>query len=229
MNSLRLLAVAAIASISAIPASAQHYHGHDRHGHDRHGHWNDNHRMLEVLDAHARHRPRFYIDNGRYYFTSRTASLGVAPRPEVMSFGGFSHVDDLAVELEELSNQLCIDLYYNYSHNPGFRETYTEAYQIYEVAKYIHDAEHNYDRAEIRRRLGGLDSLFHHVEDDVRSWTRIHHRQVGHLGIIAKMEAMEEALHHLMNDVGVQLSPAITEAPVPGSLGAPLPPSSIAP
>lgn len=63
-----------------------------------------------------------------------------------VEFGSFSHVDDLASRLEELTNELCLDLHYNYSHNAGFRETYGEGYQLLAVAQFIHGAEHNNDR-----------------------------------------------------------------------------------
>ena len=155
----------------------------------------------------------YCTQGGRSYYL-RTASAS----PVAIEFGAFSHVDDLASRLEFLSNELCLDLYYNYQHNPGFYETYAEAYHILEVAQFIHDSEHRSDREAIRRELGGLDALFHHVEDDVRGWSRHHRRQIGALGILTKMELMEGTLHHLMNDVGV----AATEvAPPPSAFGGP--------
>ena len=63
-----------------------------------------------------------------------------------------------------------------------------------------------------------MDALFHHLQDDVRTWSRIHHHQVGQLGILSKMELIEAALHHLMNDVGVQ------QGPPPGALSGQGPP-----
>jgi hypothetical protein len=137
-------------------------------------------------------------------------------RPQEITFGGFSHVDDLAVRFEELANELCLDLYYNYSHNFEFRETYSEAYQVLEVARFIHDSEHRQDRVAIQEQLAGLDDLFHHVQSNVRGWTRHRRRQIGDLGILSKMNLLESTLHHLMNDVGVKLAPGTPEqAPPP--------------
>jgi hypothetical protein len=48
-----------------------------------------------------------------------------------------------------------------------------------------------------------MDALFHHV----RGWSR-HHHQVGQLSILSKMDMIESALHHLMNDVGMQQASA---------------------
>ena len=154
----------------------------------------------------------------------RTALLPVSaplpvlpPEPVVEGFGDCAHVVELAAALEDSANDLCLDLHLNYAHNRGFNETYAEAYAVYEAARDIHSAEHAGDREYMRSRLAGLDSLFHHIGDDVRGWTRVHNHQVGHLGIVAKMDRMEEDLHHLMDDVGVAPTPVPTIAPLPAS------------
>lgn len=235
--------VVAVASLVLCPLSADaqvHHHHHqnrytpsyhiDQHNHvvrDSHGHeiGRYNHRVVHqnsryVLphsphSPHGNHQGTYYVENNQYYHVPKTASHQVH-RPVAVQFGSFSHVDDLASRLEELSNEFCLDLHYNYSHNPGFRETYAEGYQVFEVAKYIHDAEHQHDRQAIREKLNGLDSLFHHVQDDVRGWSRNHQRQIGHLGIISKMDMIETTLRHLMNDVGVAAAPTLNTAPAPG-------------
>ena len=169
----------------------------------------------------------YYRQGQQSFYYPQTAQLGsheTPPAPQEISFGGYGHVDDLAMRLETLMNELCLDLYYNYSHNPGFLETYSEAYTLLEAAKFIHAAEHNKDRDAISKQLGGADALFHHVEDDVRGWSRVHHRQIGTLGILSKMEMAESVLHHLMNDVGVkQEMPEQAPAPQGGPELAPPP------
>lgn len=224
------------------PGVAQHHHHHhhnhytpgyhiDHHDHvvqDRHGHviGRYHHDVLHsnstyiVPHSDAHHHGTYYSQNGGYYYYPQTASaahVGHSVQPVQVQFGSFSHVDDLASRLEILANEFCLDLHYNYSHNPGFAETYREAYQILEVARFIHAAEHQQDRQAIAARLNGLDSLFHHVQDDVRGWTRHHHRQIGALGILSKMDMIESTLHHLMNDVGVHATPVGNDqAPPPG-------------
>ena len=145
-------------------------------------------------------------------------TVEIPPSPENISFGGFSHVDELAARLEVLMNQICLDLYYNYSLNPDFHATYSEAYSLYQTTRFIHAAEHNYDRETVRQRLGGADALFHHIQDDVRGWHRVPRRQIGTLGIVAKLEMAEETLHHLMEDVGVSVGAELEEPPVPNNL-----------
>ncbi|MCA9047328.1 MAG: hypothetical protein KDA89_01285 [Planctomycetaceae bacterium] len=186
------------------------------------------HRSQRVIIGHAVHVPHVHVTQ-RIPVTSicpsaqtviRTAQL--PPAPSSVAFGDFGHVDELAARLETLMSELCLDMYYNYSHNPGFQETYTEAYSLYLTARYIHAAEHHADREAIRRQLGGADSLFHHVEGDVVSWSRIAHHQVGTLDITAKMQLAEDTLHHLMEDVGVSLNAQVPPAPG-GIAAAPVP------
>ena len=244
MSTIRFALLAAVATLTfatATTASAQYPHfsggfpGYhvDHHDHvirDSHGHvirryhhdvlHRDSHHISP--GASALQHGLYHMHNGRYYYTppSTIGRRVVVSRPAIVTFGGFSHVDDLAARLEDQCNEFLLDLYYNYSHNPGFRETYGEAYQLYEVARYIHAAEHHQDREAMRAKLGGMDALFHHLQDDVRGWSRHHHRQVGALGILSKMELIESTLHHLMNDVGVHATPEIEGelAPVPADL-----------
>jgi hypothetical protein len=239
MNRFYILTVAvtgAVAAATTSTADAQHFShygvghhgGHQNHVfRDRHGHViGSYHRDIIHADdtrvvphTSGSHHGSYFARGGRYFYYPQTASVGIHTshyRPEEIAFGAFSHVDHLAVRLEELANEVCLDLYYNYSHNFEFRETYSEAYQVLEVARYIHDAEHRHDRAAIQEQLQGLDDLFHHVQDDVRGWTRHHRRQIGNLGILSKMGLLESTLHHLMNDVGVKLAPGTGEqAPAP--------------
>lgn len=247
MTIIRLLLAAAIAAIPHLTAStvlAQSGYHIDHHNHiirDSHGHVIGRYHH-DVIHNNAVHivphmnsiqHGTYYRQGDQSYYYPQTAMAGILqipPTPQEISFGGFGHVDDLAMRLETLMNELCLDLYYNYSHNPGFLETYSEAYSLLETAKFIHAAEHANDRDAISRKLGGADALFHHVEDDVRGWSRIHHRQIGTLGILSKMDMAESVLHHLMRDVGVK--PELPEvAPVPGVVGQQLapPPQTIQP
>lgn len=208
-----------------------HVDHHDHVIRDSHGHITGRyhhdvlHKNSTYIVPHtgSQHHGTYHLHNGRYYYTPRTVVVVGRPvvrtQPTAVAFGAFSHVDDLAERLETLANELCLDMHYNYSHNPGFAETYGETYQVLQVSQFIHDAEHRHDRAAIQSKLGGLDRLFHHVQDDVRGWSRHQHKQVGQLGILSKMEMIESTLHHLMNDVGVRPTPAggVQQAPAPGS------------
>lgn len=237
MNTSSIPLCVLAASLFAGPANAQHHHHSnytpryhiDHHNHvvrDSHGHsiGQYHHNVVHpnstyVVPHLSQHNHgTYYSHNGGYYYAPQSASLGpAAPAPVQVQYGGFSHVDDLSGRLESLVNEFCLDLHYNYSHNPGYLETYREAYQILDTAKFIHAAEHQQDRQAIASRLNGIDQLFHHVQDDVRGWLRHHHRQVGQLGILSKMDLIESTLHHLMHDAGVGHTPAPGEqAPPPG-------------
>jgi hypothetical protein len=176
------------------------------------------------------HHGTYYVDEGAYYYLPYVANPGAyaAAKPIAIEFGGYAHVDDLAARLERLANQLCLELHYNYRHNPGFDHVYREAYQVLATAKYIHAKEHQGDRAEVARRLDEVDGLFHHVQEQVGQWTRRHVRQIGRSGVQAKLNTVEATLHHLMHDVGVkgahgepsvaaevEVAPAPTPVPLP--------------
>ena len=171
-----------------------------------------------------------YLDGGLNYYVPQTyiveQNAYVAAKPVQIESGGYAQVDDLSGRLEQLANQLCLDLEYNYRHNPSFDETYRAAYQVLDTAKYIHANENRGDREEVARRLNEVDGLFHRVQDEVRRWSRQHSRQIGEAGALTKMDQIEATLHHLMNDVGVEgvhgtpndsSAPAVEEAaPPPG-------------
>lgn len=239
MNALGLRFLATIVGatlVAAGSASAQYYpSGHvDHHDHvvrDSHGHvvgrsHHDVYHPDAVYAAPSTQSPTY----GPHQRHSTPATpyhphpaAHTVQRPALPQFGAYSHVDELATRLESLTSELLLDLHFNYSHNPGFQETYREAYAIFETAKYVHAAEHSQDRAAIAARLGGLDAEFHHIQSDVRSWSRHHHRQVGQLGILTKMDMIEEAIHHLMTDVGVQPNAATGQPPYPTGQSPPSP------
>lgn len=221
-------AVTAFTLVGAGTASGQYYQSghHDHVVRDSHGHvvGRTHHDVYRPTPAyatpHSHYPQQSYPPQVQSYDPHHPHPGAMAPpvpysvqRPVVAEFGAYSHVDELATRLESLTNQLLLDLHYNYSHNPGFQETYREAYAIFETAKFIHAAEHHQDRTAISTRLNGLDADFHHIQGDVRGWSRHHHQQVGQLGILTKMDMVEEALHHLMTDVGVQQASAVNQAP----------------
>jgi len=184
------------------------------------------HRSHVVPNAiHGHATGQYYVQGGNYYYAPQVPNQHAVAKPAIMQFGGFTQYADLSGRLETLVNDLLLDLHYNYPHNPGFAATYREGYQLLGVAKYIHNAKHNNDRAAMRSQLTGADQLLHHIRDDVRGWTRINHHRVGRLGINAKIALAEATLHHLMNDVGVSASgqaPAPI-APAPAPIAAPVP------
>ena len=151
-----------------------------------------------------------------HLLSNNTGSLTTAETELV--FGGFSHVDELAYQLEIVLNEICLDLHYNYAHNVDFQVTYAEAWELLQMARFMHTAEHNHDRAAMKSRLSGADLLFHHVQDDLRGWTRQERRQIGYLGVQTKIELAERLLHHLMQDVGVHPEVVTEQAPPPGAV-----------
>jgi hypothetical protein len=137
-------------------------------------------------------------------------------QPVQLQFGGFARCEDLAGRLETEANRLCLDMFYNYQHNPGFAETYKEAYSLLESSKYVHAKQHQGDRDAIRHHVTQMDGLLHHVQGELQQWSRNHARQVGSGGIIEKSSAVEAILHHLCYDVGIEPHGDDEPAPAPG-------------
>lgn len=179
------------------------------------------HRSVQIHQI--THRPDYHPVRPVDVYDSINA-LPIAPT--CSAFGGCVHVDEFAVRLQVIMHELCMDMYFNYSHNPGFRESYADAYSLYQLAKGIHDSAHlrNYD--SMRAQLAGADVIFHRLESYIQGWTRMPRRQVGTLGMITKMGMAEDTLHMLMKDLGVVSNPFPQEPPTPGQIGLPGVPAS---
>jgi hypothetical protein len=137
---------------------------------------------------------------GNYpYGASRPSAVYV---PVALRFGAFQHTEQLAARLEALTSQFCLDLHYNYQHNPGFKDVYRESYQMLQAVKFIRGGAHGGDRRTIRRTAKNIDTMVQHVQDDVRNWSGAQRRQVGELSLPAKLEEMEALTHHLLFDAG---------------------------
>ena len=66
--------------------------------------------------------------------------------PTVVRYGGYSHIDDLAIELEQRAKAVLWEMHFHYRHNRGYDTTYAEAYTMLRQAKVLHEAEHRGDR-----------------------------------------------------------------------------------
>ena len=196
--------------IAGSSLQAQHGHrggGHRGGGHRGIGHGGGHHYRVHansrhVLYGYGNYSGNYYTQDNGYYYNS-----GVQNAPsQRIEYGGFSRVDELGHRLETLANDYCLELHANYSRNPGFDDTYREAYEILEIAKYIHEEEHHGHRDEIAQEMKKLDDLFHHVGGIVSGWQPDRQRHQ-HDNIPAKdqiQQQMETVIHHLMNDVGVK-------------------------
>lgn len=225
--------------LAVVPTFGQHHHGHDDivhhnghhdviHHHGSHfGHQDWNY-VVPHHDAHH-HSGAYYVQNQSYYYTptpivrvaaTQTALLPqvqVVQKPVQLQFGGYARFEDLSGRLESEVNRLCLDMHYNYQHNPGFAEAYREAYALLESARFVHAKEHQNDRDAIRHHVTQMDQLMHHVLEEIRPWSRQHVRQIASGGVIEKSSAVEAILHHLCFDVGVEPHGDDEPAPAPGA------------
>lgn len=231
--------------VSAGTTPAQHHHGGHHvarvpvHHGVNYGHQNWHH----VVPHHPTYAGAYYTTGSTHYYTPAPvvsviplAGIPAAPTPapiEVrapveLTFGGYKRYEDLAGRLTFEANNLCLEMHYNYRGNKNFAEVYREAYDILQAAKYLHAKEHNGDRDLINKRMVEVDKLFHHVQDEMRDWTRSATRQVGVNALPEKIEGIEAVIHHLSFDVGVRPheQPAAAAPPpvMPDEVAPPPPP-----
>lgn len=206
-----------------------HHNGHHDvvHHHGRHFGHNDWNYVVPHHDVHH-HSGSYYVQNQAYYYTPTPIVRVAAPsfqtaqrppqvvqQPVQMQFGGYARFEDLSGRLETEVNRLCLDMHYNYQHNPGYAESYREAYSLLESARFVHAKEHQGDRDAIRHHVTQMDQAMHHVLEEIRPWSRQNRRQVAYGGIIEKSSAVEAVLHHLCYDVGIEPHGADEPAPAP--------------
>lgn len=215
------LAVGLGVALCPLTSQAQHHHGHHHGNHFGHSNWN------YVVPHSHHHHGAYYVANNAYYYTPspvvRVVSsqvqtqIPVVQQPVELKYGTFARCDDLAGRLERELNQMCLELHYNYGHNSGFAHTYREAYGLLQSAKQIHQLEHQGNRDAIRASVGQLDEGFHHVQEEMASFSRQATRPIGSGDLGEEVSAAEAILHHLCYDVGVKPHDAGEEqAPPPG-------------
>jgi hypothetical protein len=130
-----------------------------------------------------------------------------APAPTAIEFGGFAHVAELTGMLPVVANDLCLDMHYNYQGNAGFDSAYRDAFALLQSTKSLQAAHQTGNKDAVRAEVRNLDVLLHRVEEQTLSWTRQEQRQIGELGLLAKLEVSADMTHHLMYDVGIQPDP----------------------
>ncbi|QDT57029.1 hypothetical protein Pan44_50940 [Caulifigura coniformis] len=230
---LKTSAVAFCLLVISVPVAAQHHH-HGGHGHGHTAihsgsHWGHSN-WSHVAPSHQHygngHHGTYYTTGHTHFYTptvvaySTTANYAAPPvqAPVQMAFGSFAHTDDLAGRLGADLNNFCLDLHYNYQNNPGYRETYREAYGLLQVAKQLHQQQHAGDRASIVSQVSSIDQQFHHIQEDVSKFNRQPLRQIAMGGVVTKGESIEALIHHLAYDVGVEPH-APEQAPAPLGAG----------
>jgi len=139
----------------------------------------------------------------------------IAPQSVKLEFGGFRQIEDLSGRLEIEANRWCLDMHYNYRHNPDFAATYREAYKILLASRYIHSAEPRTNRQAIRTEIATIEPLFHQVQEKISSWTREERRPIRDGNINNKTEVVESILHHLLYDVGIEQHHSALEEQAP--------------
>lgn len=184
------------------------------HHDDHRDHWQNRHQgNVHVAPRYENTEGGFYVESGTYYYRP----YGRRGPRIVIREGSFAYVDELAERLENELNLLCLDMHDNYRHNPGFSETYEEAYQMLDLARDIYASDHEHDREAIAQFVSELDPLFRHVASDIRHWNRRTRHRWGQGGLQSKLNRIQPLIDHLTNTVGRQ-------APSPDGYNGPIAP-----
>ncbi len=143
---------------------------------------------------------------------SRTTIL-----PRTYVFGARTSTGALAIQLKNQANLMSIDAYSHYRHNPSFNQIYRAMYKILTDAKHIMLLANDHSRsanrvADITADLYEIDQLFHKVEAGVHNWTSNEHFNNT---LPARVNAVKNAIHHLMEDYGIKSKFEHGNIPVP--------------
>ncbi len=128
----------------------------------------------------------------------------------------YSHIDGLAVRLQQYARLLDREFTAHYRHTSQYRHLHADAYQMMRLAEHVHEvAHHQGSLTHLQSDLRQLDRLFHHIEDlvediehhaggfgDLHGHGGFHghiHGNTRHVRRI--LRAMEDTLHHLQADV----------------------------
>lgn len=199
-----MLASAAVAVALCSPSRvvAQHHHHYvnpSYHYHDsyNHGHYHQN----------------YYAQDQHYHVYSSP-----------ITYAARTHLDTLASDLKYAANRVAWDMYENYTANPGYRETYREAYKMLQDAKHIYTLVYD-EQYHLHQHPGGVDhiatdlrdilALYQHIQQDIARWSPTIYNPYHDAGLLhAKMQKFGEVLNHILADYGIP-------APVAGAPAAP--------
>jgi hypothetical protein len=140
------------------------------------------------------------------------------------------HVDRLAVEVRERANLVCWELFGTCRGRPGYDQIYRDAKEVWSIAGHIHDLVHNSaNLSRIQRNAVELDQMLAKVRMQIAAWgdtNQFHGPFPGQTFVLQqKLAGLEQAVQHLMGDVGVPRQ-------MPGSValgGQPMMPAGLGP
>ena len=155
---------------------------------------------------------RFPVDGGGRMRVSRPDNSWMESKTSVikdvpitdLSFGTFSNTVELALRLKSDTNDLLLDMHFNYSHNPQFAETYRATYQLLKAAQTVHEAGLTNRRAEIKQSLEDLDGLAYRLQTDIRNWNCRSKYRCGIGSLNQKLSTVQWSVADLMHDAGVE-------------------------
>ncbi len=119
----------------------------------------------------------------------------------------YSHLDRLAVEMQEQSNELVVEFKEHYSHSPLYSHLRRDALELARLAEHVHEVAHHHGSLyHLKNDLRNIDSRFHHLENVVARLEYFARHGIGHVHgdlrhIRTAMHNMEETIHHMQDDL----------------------------
>jgi hypothetical protein len=191
-SALGCAAVMAVATLAATgTVQAQHHHHYVNPTYQYGGH------------THGHYHQNYYAQDQHYHVYSSP-----------MVYAARTHVDTLAIDLKYAANRIAWDMYENYTSNPGYRDTYREAYKMLQDAKHIYTLVYD-EQYHLHQHPGGVDhiatdlrdisALYQHIQQDIARWSPTVYNPYHDAGLLhAKMQKFGEVLNHIMADYGIQ-------------------------
>ena len=127
--------------------------------------------------------------------------------PAEPKFGAYASVPKVSADVAALANRLCLTLHRGFQQRDDFDDAYAAAYSVLQQSQKIRDlARDPNNRKEVAKRLEKLDEGMHRVFAEVGEWTNdpklASNKEVENLK--RDFGVLGNAVHYLMNDVGVQ-------------------------
>ena len=147
------------------------------------------------------------------------------------------HIDRLAYSIKRQTALVCRELNLGFRRAPQYRHLYKDAYKMYQLADHMHEiAHHSNNLGHLRADASELDALLHHIQELIdasvvdsfgrraRTSVGVHHgfHSGGSIGLSgyhtrrlkSLVDALEDSVHHLIEDLGVNNGQA-NRSPVP--------------
>lgn len=130
-----------------------------------------------------------------------------AKSPNEPKFGAYANVPTVSADVAKLANRVCLTLHKSFRGRPDFKPAYVQAYELLQMTQRIRDlAREGENREELSKRLEQLDGAMHAFYGKAEEWLSQTDGEMppAEAKLQDDVNALGEAIHYLMVDVGVE-------------------------